>query len=108
MNVKHKLCLISTGVLYAPLLLAAEAEPTDASASVPPSTYHSVFEGYRPFKDATLANWRALNEEVGRAGGHIGILREAGKQAAKPAPAEPGQEPVRGAPTAPGVKTHVH
>jgi hypothetical protein len=66
-------------LLFAALLsgcAARQAEPPvaarDAQAKVPPVAYHSAFEGYRPFADQELADWRRANEEVGAAGGHAG------------------------------------
>lgn len=60
-------------------------DPTDPQAAVPATVYRSPFAGYVPFDDTKRADWRALNEEVRRAGGHIGIMREqAKKDAAKP------------------------
>ena len=93
--------------------LAAESSPTDPAASAPPVAYRSAFEGYRPFKEEPIADWRKVNEEVRAAGGHIGIMGGAGGHAghgagaAKPAAGKPvstqgGQPPVRGAPKAPG------
>lgn len=92
---------------------AGEAQPTDPAALAPPISYRSVFEGYRPFREEPIVDWRKLNEEVRAAGGHIGIMGGAGghaghgAQSAKPGAAAPvttegGQPPVRGAPKAPG------
>lgn len=94
--------------------LAAEAKPTDPAA---PVAYRSAFEGYRPFQEQSIADWRALNAEVGAAGGHIGIMGGAGGHAghdagaAKPAAgrplaAESGQAPTRGASKAPAGGAH--
>ena len=52
------------------------ANPLDPQAKVPPVEYRSAFEGYRPFADRDLRDWRNANEEVGR-------------QAPKPRPDEP-------------------
>ena len=94
---------------------AAEMKPSDPAATAPPVTYRSVFEGYKPFKEETVSNWRALNEEVGLVGGHVGIMGGAGGHAgpgesAKRAPTittEGGQPPIRTAPKAPGG-SHSH
>ena len=49
--------------------------PSDAAAAVPPLKYDSAFGGYRPFREEEKpGDWRALNDEVGRAGGHAGIF----------------------------------
>jgi hypothetical protein len=58
---------------------ARQAEPPvaarDAQAKVPPVGYRSAFEGYRPFAEQELADWRRANEGVGAAGGHKGDHR---------------------------------
>lgn len=111
MNVTQKLWIAAVYLAQGPVVLAAQVEPTDPTASAPPTTYRSAFEGYRPFREEPIADWRALNAEVGAAGGHIGIMGgaggHAGHGAAKPAAGKPvvtegGQPPVRGAPKAPG------
>ena len=74
--------------------------PQEAQAPVPVTTYRSAFAGYRPAAedDATPDQaWRALNEKVGKAGGHMGMMKMEGhkmeghktpmdKPSAKPAP----------------------
>ncbi|PKV44804.1 hypothetical protein CLU92_2157 [Janthinobacterium sp. 61] len=74
--------------------------PQEAQAPVPATTYRSAFAGYRPAAedDATPDQaWRALNEKVGKAGGHMGMMKMEGhkmeghktpmaKPSAKPAP----------------------
>ena len=105
---------------------AAELGAADAAASAPPAKYESTFENYRSFREVPIADWRALNDEVGRVGGHIGIFRGAGAHAGdgagKPAASTPsvpasqtgapaaaeGQPPVRGAPKAPAAAGHHH
>ncbi len=82
------------------LLLAATAamsagaqpprpEPADPKARVPSVEYRSAFEGYRRYAEPEVTGWREMNEEVGRVGGHLGIVREAAKPGAK-APAQAG------------------
>ena len=65
---------------------AAQAAP-QAPQSPPPQKapgagrgeYRSPFAGYRPFRaDEPLQDWRAANEAVREAGGHVGIVK-AGK-----------------------------
>ena len=98
-------------------LSAAEPKATDPMAASPTIKYQSAFEGYRSYKEEPIADWRALNAEVGIVGGHMGIMGGAGGHpghgagAAKPAAAKPlttegGQPPVRGAPKAPGGGAH--
>ena len=95
------------------LVLAAEVQPTDPAGSAPPVAYRSAFEGYRPFREEPILDWKKLNAEVGAAGGHIGIMGGAGGHAGhgaapaapgagKPVTTEGGQPPLRGAPKALG------
>lgn len=69
---------------------APRPDPRDPSAAVPPTAYRSAFEGYRPFADAQVQDWRKANEQAGALGGHKGHV-------APPAPAR--QEKTQGAPT---------
>ena len=102
-------CLVQVGSLF-----AAEPKPMDPTASTPPVKYQSAFEGYRSYKEEPIADWRALNAEVGAVGGHMGIMGGAaghGAGATKPAATKPvategSQSPVRGAPKAPGGGAH--
>jgi len=50
----------------------------DPAAPAPAVKHESAFSGYRSYRDEPLAPWREVNDEVTRAGGHIGILRGAG------------------------------
>lgn len=59
----------------------ARANPADPRAETPSSGYQSAFDGYRPFRDEKLQSWRDVNDDVGRAGGHIGIFGGAGHAA---------------------------
>ena len=65
---------------------AARPHPADPAAPVPTVKYDSAFSGYRGFREEPLAPWRAVNDEVARVGGHIGIVGGAGQPAAKPKP----------------------
>ena len=47
----------------------------DVNARVPEAKYDSAFTGYQPFREQKLAPWRELNDDVHKAGGHIGIFR---------------------------------
>jgi hypothetical protein len=70
---------------------AQAPDPRQPQSSVTPLEYRSAFDGYRPFADQDLANWRQTNEEVGTAGGHVGHAagQGPGKAAAKPQPGKP-------------------
>lgn len=58
---------------------AARPAPTDPAAPVPPVRYESAFTGYSAFRDAEVGSWRELNDQAERIGGHIGIMRGAGR-----------------------------
>jgi hypothetical protein len=71
------LCCALTAVWLLPAA-AQQTErkhPADPSATAPAPTYESAFAGYQPLGAEKPGPWRELNDEVGRAGGHIGILR---------------------------------
>lgn len=55
----------------APAPLVADA--TKAS----PLTYRSAFEGYKPYTDDKLLNWREVNDTTGRIGGWRVYAKEA-------------------------------
>ena len=74
--------LFSLALAALPLAAAAQSQPKpapqEAQASVPATTYRSAFTGYRPAaeEDATPdQTWRAVNEKVGKAGGHMGMMK---------------------------------
>lgn len=52
----------------------AGANPADPRADAPSPRHQSAFDGYRPFREEKLRPWREVNDEVERAGGHIGIF----------------------------------
>jgi hypothetical protein len=62
----------------APQAPALVKDPADPAAATPAPVYDSAFAGYQPYREPALADWRALNEEVGTVGGHAGIFRSAG------------------------------
>lgn len=55
---------------------AARPDPADPAVRVPETVHRSAFEDYRNHDLSKQIPWRAANEEVGRVGGHVGILRE--------------------------------
>lgn len=75
-------------------LSSASSAPSAAKADarVPETKYDSAFAGYQPFREQKLAPWREVNDEVHKAGGHIGIFGGADVRAAPtsaPAPHSP-------------------
>ena len=85
------------GVFLAALTGSAAAQnerrpdPLEPKAGVPAPVYRSAFEGYRPFADEDMRDWRKSNDEVGAAGGHLGHRpgQGAGQQTSKPQPGKP-------------------
>lgn len=71
------LCCALTAVWLSPAAAqqTGRKHPADPSAAVPAPAYASAFTGYQPLGSEKNGPWRELNGEVGRAGGHIGILR---------------------------------
>ncbi len=58
--------------------MAAAGAPATASA-VP--IYRSALEGFRPYRaDEPLRDWREVNAEVGRLGGHMGHMHGRGER----------------------------
>jgi hypothetical protein len=93
-------CLACIAVLQA---TSAPLPPKDAQA-VPP--YVSPFADYRRFgAEVPPKPWRAANEEVREAGGHVGILK------ARPGAPAAAKTPDPGKPSpqeAPAPSTHSH
>jgi hypothetical protein len=111
--------LFAAAALYAVPLLAASIDVANPAAPVPALNYHSAMSDYRAYSDENVREWRAVNDEVARIGGHIGIVGGAaghGMHTDKKGPAQPvgpttpapGQPPVRSAPQAPAGGAHQH
>lgn len=72
-------------------------DPADPAAAVHGVSYESAFHGYQASSEANASPekfWRAVNDEMGRLGGHAGHTRQASaahdamsKGMPKPAPA---------------------
>lgn len=72
--------LFSLALAVLPLAAAAQSQPApqEAQASVPATTYRSAFAGYRPATEEEATpdqTWRAVNDKVGKAGGHMGMMK---------------------------------
>lgn len=71
--------------LTMPLLASAQPadkrpDPLDPGSEKPAAIYQSAFSGYQSLQEAAEppdAQWRAVNDEVARVGGHVGIFRDA-------------------------------
>ena len=75
--------LFSLALAVLPLAAAAQSQPApqEAQASVPATTYRSAYTGYRPAAEDEATpdqTWRAANDKVGKAGGHMGMMKMEG------------------------------
>lgn len=57
--------------------------PAHSAARVPQTQYRSAFQNYVPYQEQPLATWRDVNDEAGRVGGHVGVLRDPDQAATK-------------------------
>jgi hypothetical protein len=66
-------------------------DPRDPRFKVPPVEFRSALEGYRPYAEPELRDWRKSNEAVGAAGGHAGQRpgQGPGNETSKPRPGNP-------------------
>lgn len=65
------------------------ANPVDANAGIPASSYESVFKNYQAAADEQESpdkTWRAANEEVAKLGGHAGHIKSGSTTSSAPAP----------------------
>jgi hypothetical protein len=72
----HWLLLAALAAGAAAAQSGARPDPADPQARVPAVPYRSAFEGYRSLEEPKRVPWRDANQEVGRVGGHMGVLRE--------------------------------
>ena len=102
-------------LLYAAVASIATNAAAQSATSASPNpavglTYQSAFETYKPHQEQPVADWRTVNEDVARAGGHVGIFGGAsglGRHPGTTTSAAPGQQsPARGAPEGPGGAGH--
>ena len=49
--------------------IPAPASPAPKASPASPLTYRSAFEGYKPYTDDKLLNWKDANDTTGRIGG---------------------------------------
>jgi hypothetical protein len=86
------------------------ASALDPRVKVPPVEFRSAFDGYRPYADQEMRDWRGANEEVGAAGGHAGHRpgQGPGGQTSKPQPGKPQSSggALEKSPAGPGHEGH--
>ena len=73
------LSLSGAAVAQAPAPPSAVADVSQASIS----TYRSAFDGYKPYTDDKLLNWKDANDTTGRIGGWRVYAKEAQQPDAK-------------------------
>lgn len=86
MQHRHWLWLAALAAGNAGAQSAVRPDPADPGARVPETVYRSAFDGYQKHELSKQVPWREANDEVGRVGGHVGILRDeaAGKKGREP------------------------
>ena len=70
--------------------MAAHAQPAAGPAAPPtpqPLAFQSALQGYQPYTDDKIGNWKAANDTTARIGGWRAYAKEASAPAATPAPA---------------------
>ena len=83
--------------------MAAHAQPAAPPAAPPtpqPLAFQSALQGYQPYTDDKIGNWKAANDTTARIGGWRAYAKEASAPAATPAPV-----PVPAAAAAPATGT---
>ena len=70
--------------------MAAHAQPAAPPAAPPtpqPLAFQSALQGYQPYTDDKIGNWKAANDTTARIGGWRAYAKEASAPAATPTPA---------------------
>lgn len=65
--------MVGVAALGMPLMALAQAsdtQPAPAAASAPPLRYQSAFADYKPYRDVKSGDWKAMNDDAGKSGGH--------------------------------------
>ena len=110
MHPKVAIAALCAATLMPAVALAQRPPAADPATAAPPPKYESAVSAYRAYHDQPVRNWAEVNEEVAKAGGHIGIMGGAAGHGVQKAPAQAplgqGQPPVRGAPETPAAKPH--
>lgn len=69
-------CALAALALQSAAAIAqSRGNPSDPATAVPATRYSSAFTGYQPLGDEKIAQWREINDEVARIGGHLGMFR---------------------------------
>ena len=76
MQHRHWIWLAALAAGNAGAQSAVRPDPADPAVRVPETTYRSAFEDYRKHELSRQTPWREANDQAGRIGGHVGILRD--------------------------------
>ena len=69
---------------------SASAAPTSVSALPNATAASSAFDGYKPYTDEPVGNWKAVNDTVGKIGGWREYAKQSQPSGTPPAPAPVG------------------
>ena len=69
--------LVSLFSLSAAAQTPAQMSPTPGVVQASPPAYRSAFEGYKPYTEDKLLNWKDANDNTGRIGGWRVYAKEA-------------------------------
>ena len=90
-------------MVLCPLALSqVYAQPAAPSSGASALEFRSAFEGYKPYTDEKIIDWKRANDNVGKIGGWREYAREASQPetaagpAAAPAKADPKADPKAG------------
>jgi hypothetical protein len=67
-------CAVLAALDAATAMAQSGRGPADPAISGPLLKYESPFATYRPYAEEPLRTWREVNDEVGRVGGHAGVV----------------------------------
>ena len=85
---------------------AAPADPRTGTAR--PPAFNSAFEGYQPYTDEKMLDWKQANDQVGQIGGWREYAKEASRAEDSVSPAlgsTPAAQPANTDPKASGTQT---
>ena len=77
--------LLAGASLLAHAQTRERADPAAANVKSAAGKYESAYANYRGLEEEQPADWRDLNDTVGRVGGHAGVLRDQSGAAKPPA-----------------------
>ena len=67
----------STSPTASPSALLTASPPSSAISPRPPAPYRSAMEGYQPYTDEKIIDWKQANDSTGRIGGWREYAKEA-------------------------------